>query len=113
MNTESKHTPGNISVSADGYGGFGEWRFLIAFDVADTCEKAQAVDDCRHLERCWNCHDELVGALEILISGAPGNHWPMVMAVLSKARGETTGLPVVKATGRPITDDELKDFLGE
>lgn len=64
MNT--KHTPGPIEVTADGFNGI-QWQFLVIFPDSHG-KKAQAVDDCRHLERCWNTHDELLAALEGLLA---------------------------------------------
>lgn len=100
MNT--KHTPGKIEVSADGFDGVNHhypWRFLVTFE--EGAKKAQAIDDCRHLERCWNTHDDLVAALDAFVHSyypelspdyddtSLGAAVRQARAALAKAKGET------------------------
>lgn len=60
---KTQHTTGRINVTADGFDeAMNAFRFLITFPDANPGQKAQAVDDCRHLEKSWNSHEDLVAA---------------------------------------------------
>ncbi len=107
--TDTKHTPGPLKVftakkdatlyigvgDADGGGvldtGFGVWR-----------DGPEALANAKRIVHTWNCHDDLVEALEIAMEWINGwdsafcddPEWidtdaPKIRAALAKARGES------------------------
>ena len=79
--SESKHTPGPIHANSAGIEGHAPGPVVRIVRIWGTgftsSELADAVDDMRYIEKAYNCHDELVEALESVIETLDRNNVPV------------------------------------